>query len=68
MTYQRDGVRGSTPWAGGGWRYLSLGLDTLWLMGMMVCRNGHFILTPTIIQAPAEDEDENDKSDDESDS
>lgn len=45
-----------------------LDLDTLWLMGMVMHRSGHFILTSTIAQAPVESDNEDDDSDDEPDS
>lgn len=43
-----------------------LSLDTLWLMGMVVCHNRHFILCLTIAQEPIDGKDEDDESDDES--
>lgn len=41
----------------------SVGLNTLQMMRMVVCCNGNFILTPTIEQPPAGDEDEDDELD-----
>lgn len=44
----------------------SLVIDTLQLMRMVVCHDGHFILTPTTEQLPPGGEDEDDESDNES--
>lgn len=43
-----------------------LDLDTLYLMGMVVHRNSHYIFTPTTEQPPAGGKDEDNESDCES--
>lgn len=57
-----------TPGTGGALRHNSLSLDTLWLMRMVVCSSGCFILTLTTVQPLVGGEDEDNEFDDEFDS